>query len=246
MKTKNLILVSGLMTLFFFSSAQQITKTNTPSAVDVNAKVKAMPIAVKSNPTSGGVEYKRGLEGTPGTAYLNAEWKPGVIVMNDETTIENLLMRYNLYTQQIQLIKENDTMAIGNPQEIKLIRIADKAFVYCEYLDENLVKNGYFELRQDGKCCLLKRWKAMYQMTEQHNQMTGTVSENDVFITDCHCYLRFGNQPAFPIGHNKKDIIESFGDKSDRVKEFMKKSDVKLKKEDDLKKVINFYNSLLP
>lgn len=244
MKTKNLIMVSCLMMLFFYSSAQQVTKSTTASAVDANSKVKATPIVVKSNPSSGGVEYKKGLEGNPGTAYLNPDWQPGLIVMNDETTIENLLMRYNLFTQQIQFIREGDTMAIGNPEDIKMVRIADKAFIYTEYLDENFVKTGYFELRQDGNCRLLKRWKALYQISEETTTNAATTGETGVFITDCHCYLRFSNRPAFAVSHNKNELIESFGDKSDRVRDFMVKSDIKLRKEEDLKTVINFYNSL--
>jgi len=244
MKTKNLILVSCMMMAFFYSSAQQTTKSTTPSAVDVNNKVKATPIVAKSITTSGSVEYKKGLEGTPGTAYMNPDWQPGLIVMDDNTTIENLLMRYNLYTQQIQFIKEGDTMAIGNPENIKMIRIADKAFVYSEFLDNNIVKNGYFELRQDGKCRLLKRWKALYQVSEGTSVNAGTPEETDVFITDCHCYLGFGNQPAFSVSHNKNELIGSFGDKADRVRDFMKKSDIKLKSEEDLKMVVNFYNTL--
>jgi hypothetical protein len=153
-------------------------------------------------------------------------------------------MRYNIYTQQIQFIKDGDTMAIGNPENIKMIRIADKAFVYNEFLDGSIVKTGYFELRQDGNCRLLKRWKALYQVSEETSTNAGTPEETDVFITDCHCYLRFGNQPAFSVSHNKNELIGSFGDKADRVRDFMKKSDIKLKSEEDLKMVVNFYNSL--
>jgi len=244
MKTKMLLIVMGLMVVFFYSSAQQVTKTTAPSSVDANAKVKATPIVIKSNPSSGSVDYKEGLEGTPGTAYLNPEWQQGVIIMNDKIVIENIPMRYNLFTQQIQFIKDGDTVAIGNPEDIQKIRIADKEFVFNEYLDGNIVKTGYFELRQDGNCRLLKRWKAIYQMSDETNTPKGASAENDVFITDCHCYLRFGNQPAFAVSHNKKELIESFGDKSDRVKDFMKKSDIRLKKEQDLKIVIGFYNSL--
>ena len=38
-------------------------------------------------------------------------------------------------------------MAIGNPEAIKLVRIADKAFVVNEYLDNNIVKTGYLRAK---------------------------------------------------------------------------------------------------
>ncbi len=241
MKTRMSLMIAGLMTVFFYSSAQQVTKSGSPSSVDAQAKVKATPIVIKSNPVSGGLEYKNGLEGTPGSAYLNPDWQPGVIVMKDQTVIENLHMRYNLYTQQIQFVKETDTMAIGNPEDISKIRIADKEFVYIEYLDNNLVKSGYFELRQDGNCRLLKRWKAMYHLLDE---TTNNDEQTETFIKDCHCYLQLGDRPAFSAGNNKNQLLACFGNKSERVKEFMKKSNIKLKNEEDLKMVIKFYNSL--
>lgn len=243
MKTRMSLMILGLMTVFFYSSAQQVTKSGSPSSVDAQAKVKATPIVVKSNPVSGGLEYKKGLEGTPGSAYLNPEWQLGVIVMKDQSVIENLPMRYNLYTQQIQFVKEGDTMAVGNPEDISKIRIADKEFVYLEYLDNNLIKSGYFEVRQEGTCRLLKRWKAMYHLSDENSENEDDET-TDTFIKDCHCYLQFGDRPAFSASHNKNQLIASFGDKSDRVKDFMKKSNIKLKDEEDLKMVVKFYNSL--
>lgn len=179
------------------------------------------------------------LPGRKGTAYLNPEFIEGVIALKDGSRIEGKPIRFNLYTQQMQFIDEQDTLALAKPEEVEYIRIADKVFVFTDYLYQGEHKSGYFELLEDGDCRLLKRWTALYHELEEGDE-PGT----DSFYRSCRCYLQFYMNPASCVQKKRKDLAMSFASNGDEVMDYMKDVKLKPKNEDDLVKIVEYYNSL--
>lgn len=180
-----------------------------------------------------------GLPGSKGSAFLNPKFIKSVIAFNDGSRDEGKPMRYNLYTQQMQFIQNGDTLAIGNPGEIDFIRIADKVFVYTDYLYEGEHRREYFELLEDGDCRLLKSWKALYHEVDQDNNYA-----NDSFYRDCHCYLQFYLNPASPVQTKRREFARSFASNGGEVMDYMKNVNLKPKNEMDLIRIVEYYNSL--
>ena len=193
--------------------------------------------------TSGGSYASYSLPGQRGSAYLNPEFVEGLIVLKDGSEKKDKLMRYNLYTQQMQFIENEDTLALGNPHEIEYISLDDKVFVYSDFICSGKHKSGYFELLESGDCRLLKRWFALYQ--EVDNTVDGN-NECDIFYRDCQCFLQFFMNPATPVLEKKKDFVMSFANNGDEVKDFMKQDKLKPKNEDDLMKIVAYYNGISP
>ncbi len=187
-----------------------------------------------------GGQAEESLPGQKGSAYLNPEFIEGVIAMKDGSRIEGRPMRFNLYTQQMQFIENQDTLALGNPWEIEYLRIADKVFVYTDYLCEGEHRSGYFELMEDGDCRLLKRWAALYHEVEEEGEKSG----ENCFYRDCQCYLQFFMNPASRVQKKRKDLALSFASNGDEVLDYMRDAKLKLKHEDDLVKIVEYYNSL--
>ncbi len=181
------------------------------------------------------------LPGAKGTAFLNPEFNNGVLIFHDGTRIADKPLRYNLYTQQMQFIEGNDTLALGNPQQIKYIRIADRVFVYTNYLHKGEHRSGYFELLENGSCRLLKRWSALYHELDPDGNDTGS---DEGFYRDCHCYMQFFMNPATPVQVRKKHFLNSFASNSDDINALMKQENLKPKNEADLIKIVDYYNSL--
>ncbi len=175
-------------------------------------------------------------------AYLNPEFREGIIIMNDGNRISDKRYRYNLYTQQMQYIEGPDTLAIANPEQVALIRIGGDVFVYDTYLCEGQPRSGYLQLLQDGDCRLLKRWQAAYHQSEQEG--AGVDCQNDHFYKTCNCLLQFNNMPAEPVSGSKREFIKSFGTHADRVHRFMRKEKFKHNDQDDLQQIVMFYNTL--
>ena len=179
--------------------------------------------------------------GIKGTAYLNPEFIEGSLIFMNGDRLDKQSLRYNLYTQQFQIIENSDTMAIANAAEIEYLRIANKVFVYTDYLCQGKHKSGYFELLEDGECRLLKRWEATFQEIDPSGSST---IADDCFYRDCQCFIQFFMNPAAAVSNSKKELIRSFANKGEEVKAYMKQEKLKAKREADLIKIVDYYNSI--
>jgi hypothetical protein len=189
--------------------------------------------------TSGGNYRQKALPGEAASAYLTSGFIVGEVIMANGAVIDNMPLRYNLYTQQMQYIDGDDTLAIGNPQEIEYLVAGGKTFVYVAYKCNDEIKTGYFELLEDGECRLLKRWFARYQVKDQTTRNT---DDCGVFYRDCNCFLQFGDRPAEVVSRKKKHFVDSFGDQEEKIQEIMRLEKLKNNREDDLRKIVAFYN----
>lgn len=194
---------------------------------------------------SGGTSGERTLNGTPGSPYLYDEWLDGTIIMKDKNQVKGKKYRYNLYTQQMQFIEGNDTVAIANPEDIEQISFGGKTFIFTSYDAPETRGNGYFELISEGNCRILKKWVVLYHVVDEQEagQMSTSVDESE-FLRDCNCYLQFGETPAMKASHNKKELLTCFKEDQDEVEKFMKQNNIKMKTENDLKAVVDFYNKI--
>jgi hypothetical protein len=50
--------------------------------------------------------------------YLEPGWAKGYVVLKDKSMLEDIQLRYDLYNQQMQFVREGDTLAFSNPGEL--------------------------------------------------------------------------------------------------------------------------------
>ncbi len=188
----------------------------------------------------GGGYFSAGFSGQMGM-YLNDDWVPGYIVLNDGTSFDKLLLRYDIYHQQMQFIKDNDTLAVKQPCEIKYILLGDRKFIQTEFNNEGAIQNGYFEMLTDGDCKLLFRRLVKYHFTSDtgnENPRKDYAGEGQYFI------CKKGDHVARQILPARKSILSAFSDEEKNMKEFIKVNNLKIRTKADLKLVVEFYNSL--
>nr|NQU91549.1 hypothetical protein [Bacteroidota bacterium] len=242
---KNVILINLLMIFYIIGGSAFAQNPKDVSNPSYYASQKSPVDAHKllDQEASGGLSNNSELPGVPGSVYLNPGWEPGVITMYDGNRIKGNLFRYNLYTQQIQFIRDNDTLAIGNPEEITRVRISGRTFVYVPYIEKEELKKGYFELIQDGECRLLRRWQVLYHVRGESadNQ---TTNEGDLYMRDCSCYLQFGNKPAEKASKRKKEFLTCFNHNQDLIGDFIKSENLRLKDPEDLRSIVAYYNRI--
>ena len=64
--------------------------------------------------------------------YLCEEWKPGSFELEDGTTFQDRMIRYNIYNQQMEYAWQGDTAAIGNPKDLTKLKIEALIVPVCE------------------------------------------------------------------------------------------------------------------
>lgn len=172
--------------------------------------------------------------------YLEPGWASGYAVLKNNARLENILIRYDMYHQQMQFIQDGDTMAFKNPEELDHLYFAGKKFVYCEFKGERAVQKGFFEVLHDGKCPLYLRRTIRYHLDPEDRPTLTT----DVYIRDSEYFVKKNGQIAEPMKANRKGILCVFKDKEDEISKFMDDNKLSGKTCEELKLVIAFYNSL--
>ena len=190
----------------------------------------------------------------PEDIYRYPKFAPGTVVFKSGETASGL-MNYNYLEGEINFVDvKGDTLALANAENIKLLTINKDSFYYYQGYLLALYNSKNFTLakRQVIRLARADKAGAFDQSMPSASQSFGgfqsdfrmaryTVRENltlalytDYFIGD-----RFGKFTAL----NKKSLLK-YTDNEKAVSEFLKSNDINFSKEDDLKKVIQFLQTL--
>jgi hypothetical protein len=172
--------------------------------------------------------------------YLEPGWAKGRVMLSDHIVMENIQLRYDIYHQQIQFIRDNDTLAFARPDEIKCFVLDGKNFIYADYQNDELISKGYFEVVSQGNCMLLLRRTIKYHIDPD----TEPLLKNDIYIRECQYYISKNGETAKPVRTCRKSVLCAFKDKEKEVKDFMDDNNIKMNTCDQLKQVVAFYNTL--
>jgi hypothetical protein len=194
-----------------------------------------------SDISSGSGENESIMQGEEGNAYLFDDWKPGYVVLKDNSRIDDLQFRYNIYFHQMQFIHEGDTLAFSDPGEIAFFMFGNQKMIYTDYFSEGQAKMDFFCVLHEGKYSLLKRYLVKYHETADP---ANPECNKDVFINCCELYLKTENEPAQQINCSKKGILNAFSDKKAEIKAFMKINKLSARDHDDLLTILKYYNTL--
>ena len=232
-----LLVFSGLLCFSQSGNDKQSTEKSQP-------QLTATDPGGSSGMTVGQVQAKAGsnYRGTENidhsTMYLFPEWKQGYVVLNDGGMIDDILIRYDLYHQQMQFVREGDTLAFSSPEELKYLSLDGMKFIYLSFDNKGAIDKGYFEVIHDGECMLLQRRVIKYHYSDAASSQTEYACSNEY-------YVRKENRLAKPVTACKKSVLCVFSDREEEIKAFMKSNDLKMKSCEELKKVVEFYDSLL-
>lgn len=177
--------------------------------------------------------------GDPTGMYLDDEWKEGSARVQDGKILEGDF-RYNIYHQQMQAIRNGDTFAFARPEELEWLKIDGRKFVYTTFMRESgEVAASWFEVLCDGDCCLLLRRYIKYRMTDGDDDHT-----NDQLYKLDEYYAQKGSDCAERLNLSRKEILRAMKDHREEVEDFIKSERLKLRHEEDLVRLVAYYNSL--
>jgi hypothetical protein len=179
-------------------------------------------------------EFKE-IEGSP---YLNSEFIDGVFYLKDTTAVK-ILLRYNIYTDEMEYQSNGVNYAVGNPLYLNKILLGESVFVYLPFIQ----KGGYFELFEVGKCTLVQKKLIYIKPAEEPKAMQSTyipakfIRKPDIF------YMLVNDTLVFKID-NMKSIKKALQDQQLKIDSFIKQEKIKNTKQENLIKIVKYYNSL--
>jgi hypothetical protein len=172
--------------------------------------------------------------------YLEPGWTNGEVVLTNQKVLTNIPLRYDIYHQQVQYIRNNDTLAFAKPEEVATIDMAGKKLIYTEFPDEGVVGKGYFEILSNGDTRIL-----LHPVVKYHEERDPESNlKQDVFVRENHYYIQKPGKMPEQVEFNHKSILNVFSDKEPQVQEFIENNRYRMNTLDELQKVVAFYNSL--
>lgn len=189
--------------------------------------------------TKGGTSTETGYINYGGM-YLEPGWVNGFVVLRDQTLLENVQLRYDIYHQQMQFVRNDDTLAFRDPEELLLLSLDGKRFMHAQYQNDHIIGSGYFEILSDGDCQLLLRRSIKYHMSPESKPRL----DEDVYVAENGYYILKDGEIAKPVRACKKSVLCAFEDKKDQIKDYLEQNKLKMKTCDDLIRVVDYYNSL--
>lgn len=181
-------------------------------------------------------------EKVDGSPYLNDNFVTGIVYSNAEK-YSGISMRYNIYDDNIEFKQNNQLLILDAQPKIKKVDFDGHMFVIDNYEYKGKTRLGFFGLLDSGKVVLLSRKVVTYKEQQAPKALeTGPTPAKYTRLPDVYFY-KIGNGDPVKVDNIKK-MIAGFPDKQTELTEFAKKEKISAKKEDELIKLVKYYNSL--
>ena len=184
---------------------------------------------------------------TKGSYYLSDQWLAGNVYLKNGQFVENKPLKYDLQAQVIRIRFNGVIKALKAPkiQRFEFAGPNDEKRVFLntdQFKDEGILPTGFFNILLEGALSLysmttLQLIKANYAPTHDAGE------KSDSYLKSDHFY--FGQEAnVFKIPKNRNKALKFFEGRAEVVKSFIQEHKLGFKKEQDLKRIVNFYNSL--
>lgn len=177
-----------------------------------------------------------------GTPYLNVEYETGTILSDADILYRNVPLRYDCFNDILEFKRDNKTYYSDPKETVKRAEFGGKVFVYKVFEKEGGTDKSYFEELVKGKAALLIRYSVNFYEAVPSNGIIDSKPARFGDLTETW-FVSIDSLPAKKILNNKK-LAEILGDKKNEVETFISKEKLSVKKKDDLKKIITYYNTL--
>jgi hypothetical protein len=223
-----------LFVLFFISASPLVKSQSQFGNVQFNMD------QYRSNNT-----YGRGnltVDEIDGTPYLDYEFKVGTVLTADSISYKDIPLRYNCFNDALEFKKEKTSYDLQPKTKIKRAEFGGQVFTYRDFESDSGNDKSFFAILAEGKATLYARFNVKFYEPEPLKGFADAKPARFGDLTETY-YVSIKNAPARKILSNKK-LIEVLGDKQKEVETFISKQKLSIKKVNDLKKIIAYYNSL--
>jgi hypothetical protein len=182
-----------------------------------------------------------------GNAFYKEQWTEATIVFTDGKTFANIKTRMNLFTGMVHcLLKDGKEVAVESKILKKIILndslpgiLAAGTFQSGFPAVDDHTAETFYKVLEEGNCTFLK---CMKKNIKEYKQFNSNSSEKKYELFEKWYLLKDGKINF--IKKSKESLLKILADKKDSLEAFVKSNKLNCKSEDDIKKVIAYYNSL--
>ncbi len=167
-------------------------------------------------------------------------------VIDEKSSKYDAELRYNIFTDALELKKTGNEMFTIIKSPTTHARIDDEYFYYCEFATRNGSRqDGYYvlvELNQNYK--IYKRYSLKIIDPKKGSSVVNSEIENEGKIIKLTKYYIEEDGIIIELPMKKKDLLSVLGDEMDKLKDYIKKEKIRLRKEEDLIRLVSRYNTI--
>jgi len=205
----------------FTANGQQLINVNgVPQFLDP-ADSRDVPDGLKA------IQYKK---------YLTKDYKPARV----DDYKQKAFLRYNIYDDEMEFVKGNNIYYLKKDEGRKVRFDDNQKFVIYSLNGET----RYFLAHFDGKSKLLARQVVKFIEATKAESSYDRDEPADYKRKRDELYIALNGQELVKVPRKKKSFYALFGSKTSDIKKYMKENKLGYKKAKDLKKVVEFYDTL--
>jgi len=199
------------------------------------------------NPRQEIVEIKLPPPTLEGSYYISDKWHSGTIEFKDNKLLTNYSLKYDLENNLLEIMSDVGLVVCGLPflnsfQWYNYEGNDTTRFTNCEnfiFEGENEII-GVVKIAARGKINLYSRNYIVIQ-EPTYNQALNVGNRNKKILIKTTYYL--GKNKNLVAIQSKKKFLKYFGNEAKKIEKYRSTNKLKIKEEDDLKQIIDYYNS---
>lgn len=176
-----------------------------------------------------------------GTPYLNEAYVDGTILFANNK--REAPIRYNAHKDLIEFTVGGQARVLDPGSTIKRVNFGESTFVVEKYKNDGVTRYGYFTMLDSGKAVLYSKKSVRFLPAMKGRAIDGTDQPAEYKRLPDDFYFKVGGGELTEV-KSIKAMIAAFPDKQDELKAFAKEEKISPRKEDELIKLIQYYNSL--
>lgn len=186
-------------------------------------------------------------EDVRGTQWYRDEWTPGRVILRDNSITEIHDINYNSYEDKI-IFRDGDVMKAYDPSQVRGFQFVDESGRKTQEFvtgisDRKYGINPYDLLRviYNGEIKLLARHETIFIRNRGRDIITNKrYSEYDETVT----YFLMKDEKLNKTRLRKRNILNDIGDQKDALSDFVKSSDLRLRSEEEVAALLNYYDQI--
>jgi hypothetical protein len=189
-------------------------------------------------------------EGIKGTPYLFNEWKKGNIYLIDNTYINDVSIKYNIYTDDILYLnsKSGDSLIIDRSLINSFEITGDNSNNLLLFKEISLRpykkdKSTFVKVLYDGKSKFIVKYTKTFIKADYKGAYSAG-RKYDEYIDDQQYYIMKDDNTPAKIKLNKKSVTKVLSDKDDKIKSYLNEHKLALDNEDDVERLLQYYDSI--
>lgn len=177
-----------------------------------------------------------------GLPYLLKDWSIGSVKSSNNIEKKDLMLNFDEVRNELLIKGSNGNLLTVSPPAIEftiLDKEVNRKFKLGFTQTKSTDLTTFFEVLVEGKVMLLKRNK---KGISENKEYSGNIAKS--ITDDIRYFLVITNNEPIQVKLDQKSIFSLLAEKETELTVYFKDNKLNIKKEDDVMKLINYYNKL--